>query len=316
MLVKSRSNEFSLIGLQLLDKRLPQMHEMKELIHSKMHMAKAGIYGEVLVESVFRKYSFPFEHVVLHDVSLNSYGNFQIDTLFLTQYFAVILESKNIAGKLSFQQNPPLLMRENDEGKVEMFESPETQIERNIYLLGEWLRIGGVNIPIYGAIVLTNSKILIEDPPKKYPAILPQTNPVFLRNMPREKVYLEVYALHGLAKRIAVSHQHYFPYPMCSRWGILPKDLLTGVHCEKCESFGMVKQKGGWSCPRCGHLDKLAHEKTIKEWFVLIGETINNRQCRYFLQLDSYHVASRLLNSMNLERSGKSKNTIIYQWKW
>src|SRR5690606_27124970 len=106
---------------QLLDRRISDRHEMKELIHSKMQMALAGINGEVRVDSVFNKYSFPFEYVVLHDVSLESFGKFLIDTVFLTQYFAVILESKNIGGKLSFKLNPSLLERVNEEGKVDVF---------------------------------------------------------------------------------------------------------------------------------------------------------------------------------------------------
>lgn len=80
--MKTRSHEYSYAGLQVLEQRLPELHEMKELIHSKMLMAKAGIHGEVRMDGVFQKYSFPFEYVVLHDVSLESNGKFQIDTVF------------------------------------------------------------------------------------------------------------------------------------------------------------------------------------------------------------------------------------------
>ena len=70
----------------------------------------------------------------------------------------MVLESKNIGGELSFKQNPSQLERENEEGKVDVFESPEVQIERNIFLLDEWLKQHGVTIPVFGVIVLTNSK--------------------------------------------------------------------------------------------------------------------------------------------------------------
>ncbi|QFG00344.1 NERD domain-containing protein [Psychrobacillus glaciei] len=315
MIVKSRSDEYNYVGLRLLDRRLPELHEMKELIHSKMHMAKAGIYGEVRVDEVFQKYSFPFEYVVLHDLSLESNGKFQIDTVFLTQYFAVILESKNIGGKLRFKQNPSQLERENENGKVDIYESPEIQIERNNYLFDEWLQLRGINIPIYGVVVLTNARAMVIEPPVKYPVIIHQTIPVFLRNIPREKVCLEVNEMHKLAKKIVASHRPYFPYPMCERWGINPNDLLTGVYCEKCETHGMVKKKNGWNCLRCSHVDRLAHEKAIYEWFVLIGESINNRQCKRYLYLNSPQSALRVLKSMNLITSGNSKNT-TYRWDW
>lgn len=316
LIVKTRTEEYSYIGLQLLNRRLHESHEMKELIHSKMHMALAGIHGEVRVDGVFSKYSFPFEYVVLHDVSLESYGKFQIDTVFFTQYFAVVLESKNIGGKLSFKQNPSQLERVNEEGKVDVFESPEVQIERNIFLLDEWLKQHGVTIPVFGVIVLTNSKVRVIEPPTKYNAILHQTIPIYLRNIPRERRYISRKELHKLSTEILKSHKTYFPYPMCNRWGINPNDLQTGVCCEKCEMFGMVKRKNGWNCIRCGHVDRLVHEKAIREWFVLIGDTINNRQCRKFLHINSHHVASRLLQSMDLIRTGTSQSKIEYKWKW
>lgn len=316
MIVKTRAHEYSLIALESLDKRLPKMHDMKELIHSKMQMAKAGIYGEERMDGVFQKYSFPFQYLVLQDVSLESYGKFQIDSVFLTQYFAVVLESKNISGSLRFKKNPSQLERENEEGKVDVFESPEVQIERNIYLLEDWLRLQGVSIPVHGVIVLTNSRVKVVEPSVKYPAILHSTIPVFLRNIAREKVCLEVPAMQELAEKMVASHQVYFPFPMCSRWSINPNELLTGVYCENCETHGMTKKKNGWNCLRCGHVDRLAHEKAIRDWFMLIGESINNRQCRYFLRLNSYHVASRLLRSMDLVSGGSSKNTIVYKWKW
>ncbi|MFJ8066302.1 nuclease-related domain-containing protein [Psychrobacillus sp. NPDC096426] len=292
------------------------MHAMKELIHSKVQAARAGVNGEVRVDDVFQKYSFPFEYVVLHDVSLESRGKFQMDTICLTQYFAVILESKNIGGSLSFKDNPLQLVRELDDGKMDAFESPEVQIERNKYLLSDWFRSIGVELPIYGVIVLSNPKTIVVNSPHKFPIIFPQTIPVFLRNIPRAKVYMDVHQMHNLAKEIVASHRSYIPYPMCKRWSIDPRDLLTGVLCEKCDKLVMVKRKNGWNCLNCGHVDRHAHEKAIREWFVLIGESINNRQCRYFLQLDSFQSASRILNSMGLVREGTSKSNTIYKWIW
>lgn len=316
MIIKKRSLSYSYIGLQLLDQRLPEDHNMKELIHSKMNMAKAGIHGEMKMDEVFSKYSFPFDYVVLHDVSLKSNGIFQIDTLFITQFFAVILESKNISGKLSFKQNPLQLQRVNEENNVDFMESPEVQVERNKYMLEEWLSAQGVTIPVYGAIVLTNANAMVIEPSSKFPTLLHKTIPNYLRNIERLNKYLHANEMYALAKKIVEKNQLYFPYPMCRRWGIDPEDLLTGVRCEKCHKLGMAKRKGGWHCLQCNYVDRLAHEKAIKEWFILIGDSMNNRQCRYFLQLQSHHTASRLLRSMKLEKIGTSRNTLKYIWKW
>lgn len=106
MIIKARSNEYKYVGLQMLYHRLPKEHTKKSLISSKMLAAKAGIVGESIVEELFEKYQYPFNYRVLHDVSLNSNGKFQMDTIFITSSCIVILECKNIVGELSFHNDP------------------------------------------------------------------------------------------------------------------------------------------------------------------------------------------------------------------
>lgn len=264
---------------------------------------------------MFAKYTFPFEYFLVENIGLDSNGKFQMDAIFLTPYFLVILESKNISGKLFFKQNPALLERETPNGKIDVFESPEIQLSRNIYMLQEWLGEQSFTIPIYGVIVLSNTKVRVIEPPKKHSAILPQTIPVYLRNLPRDNVYFDSDKMQKFSEKIKVDQQIYIPFPMCARWGIKPEDMRSGIHCENCNFYGMVKRKSGWTCPSCGHFDKFAHEKAIRDWFMLIGDTITNKQCRTFLHIQSSEIAHRLLQSMNLSQSGTSRNR-KYKWIW
>lgn len=307
--------EYNLIGLQMLAKRLNDTHPQKEIILAKEKAARAGLQGERRISEVFAKYTFPFEYFFVENIGLNSNGKFQIDAIFLTPYFLVVLESKNISGKLFFKQNPAQLERETPNGKVDVFESPEIQLSRNIHLLQEWLGNQGLTIPIYGVIVLSNPKVRVIEPPKKLSAILPQTIPVYLRNLPRENVYFDSEKMKKFESQIKVGQQTYIPFPMCTRWGINPEDLRSGVQCESCDIHGMKKRKNGWTCPRCGHFDKLGHEKAIRDWFMLISDTITNKQCREFLHLESNYIAHRILQSMNLTKIGTSRNT-KYKWIW
>ena len=309
------SCEYNLIGLQVLGERLNDTHAQKEVIIAKAKAAKAGLQGERRISEVFAKYTFPFEYLFVENVGLNSNGKFLTDPVFLTPFFLVILESKNISGKLFFKQNPALLERETNDGKIDVFESPEIQLSRNIYLLKEWLGDQALTIPIHGVIVLSNPKVRVIEPPKKHSAILPQTIPVYLRNLPRENVYFNSNEMQKFSEKIKVDQQTYIPFPMCARWGIKPEDLKSGVRCENCNFHGMVKRKSGWTCARCGHFDKFAHEKAIRDWFMLISDTITNKQCRTFLHLESNYIAHRILHSMNLTKIGTSRNT-KYKWIW
>lgn len=115
-----------------------------------------------------------------------------------------------------------------------------------------------------------------------------------------------------LTEQIMQEHKVFIPYPMCSNWSIDPGELITG---EKCERYGMVKNNRGWQCLSCEHIDKHSHQQSLREWFMLASNSISNRECRRFLRIDSSQLASRILNSMNLTREHKSKNT-IYRWEW
>lgn len=315
LIIKRRSVEYKHMGLAFLYDRLPKDHEKKTVIYSKMVSASVGISGEKKVERIFDKYNFPFKYSVLHDVNLSSNGKFQIDTLFLCQYFILILECKNIVGELSFEKNPLCLNRKLDNRKMDTFESPEVQVDRNKFLLKEWLSKRGIKIPVTGVIVLSNMKSKVVKPPNYTDVIYASTIPVYLRNMNREKEYLSVLQMNDLAKTIVESHQTYIPFPMCRNWGIDTSDLITGVKCEKCLRFGMVKKNSGWLCLVCGHLDRLGHVTAVREWFALVDDRISNKQCRRFLQIESSQLASRILNSICLSRELKAKNT-IYRWKW
>lgn len=315
MIIKKRSNEYKYMGLELLYNRLPEEHAMKTVINTNLLSAKAGNIGERIVEDIFGKYQFPFNYRVLHDVSLISNGKFQLDTLFISPYYVVIFESKNIVGELSFETEPYCLIRKLENGKKDIYESPEVQVDRNKYLLGEWLIERGIDIPVMGVIVLSNRNSKVVKPPMQTPLIYATSIPVYLRNLQRQKEFLTVTQISDIAQKILKEHRTYFPYPMCENWRINPSDLITGVKCKSCDRFGMEKLKIGWHCSACGNIDRWAHESAIRDWFTLISNSLTNRECRQFLHINSYQTSLRIIERMKLEKYGENNKT-IYKWNW
>ncbi|MDI2587000.1 nuclease-related domain-containing protein [Psychrobacillus sp. NEAU-3TGS] len=318
MLIKKRTTNYKYLGMQMLYERLPNDHAMKNIINSKIKAAEAGIIGEATVEDVFKKHDFPFNYNILHDVNLTSNGKFQIDTLFICQYFIVILECKNIVGKLYFESNPPCLKRELDSGKEDPFpfRSPEMQVDRSTYLLREWLNKRGINIPIVGVIIFSSTKSIVKKAPNHTAVIYASNIPVYIRKLQRQKEYLTVAQMKEVSETIMQHNHPYIPYPMCKKWGIEPAELIKGVKCNKCGRFEMEKKSNGWNCSVCGNIDRLAHLFTVHEWFALVSHKITNKECRNFLCIESHQLAGRILNSMNLSRKGKSKNTTHYILEW
>lgn len=101
-----------------------------------------------------------------------------------------MLECKNIVGELSFENDPPCLIRKLEDGRVDVFESPEVQVDRNMYLLKEWLNQRGIHIPIIGLIVFSSMKSKVVKPPDHTSVIYASSIPVFLRNIKKQKEYL------------------------------------------------------------------------------------------------------------------------------
>lgn len=64
---------------------------------------------------------------------------FQMDTLIICPYFILIIESKNIAGTLTFEKDSTQMIRELD-GKKQGFKNPLVQVARQKEQLMGWLK--------------------------------------------------------------------------------------------------------------------------------------------------------------------------------
>lgn len=149
MIMKEKSISLKAVGLEALLGRLPELHPRYSDIENELRKTRAGENGERILANVFQQYQFPFKHYIFHDLNLQSTGKFQIDTLFLLPQGAVILEVKNIAGRISFPETQNQLTRTLEGGQVDAFECPSVQLERNKILLEDWFHAHHMPIPIY-----------------------------------------------------------------------------------------------------------------------------------------------------------------------
>lgn len=148
-----------------------------EFVEMKWKAILAGDAGEMRLRRLFDNYCIAKN--VLFDISLHAVGKFQIDCLVVTDRFLLVLESKNITGELSFEENPTRLVRVR-EGIATTFESPEVQLERNMHLLQQWLIQHDIKIPVIGAIAWTTSSYpLIIKSPKRQPLLFLSMIPTF-----------------------------------------------------------------------------------------------------------------------------------------
>ncbi|MEK3889161.1 nuclease-related domain-containing protein [Bacillus sp. FSL K6-3431] len=241
-----------------------------------------------------------------------------MDTLLLISSFAIIFEVKNVGGRLKFIDNPPQLIRIRADGHIDGFDSPAAQVERNVELFNKWLQIRGIHLPVYGVVVLAYLKQIVEQAPAKTKVLFPNLIPPYIRSLTPSSVWLEKDKLNWLTTEILNNHQRYIPSPLCEVYNIQKREIRTGVRCESCGVLGMTKSKKGWYCINCSKISKDAHQQAIKEWFLLFGDKMTNKDCREFLYIEKMQTTTRILQSMNLKNDGTFQNrtyTMIFDPK-
>ena len=62
-----------------------------------------------------------------------------------------------------------------------------------------------------------------------------------------------------------------------------------------------------WYCQSCQSQCKNAHVRALLDYYMLVGDTISNRECREFLNIESQYVAKRLLQKLNLPSTGPDR---------
>ncbi|MFS0575659.1 nuclease-related domain-containing protein [Sporosarcina sp. 179-K 3D1 HS] len=307
MIVKNKSIPYSLFGMKAMQQRISTTHPFSEKLKERIRIAQAGANGEKLVDQIFLKYQFGFEHYIFHDLNLSSSGKFQLDTLFLSSQGAYILEIKNIAGRIHFPEEWNQMVRVLENGQMDAFECPSVQLERNHFLLEDWFHSRNLSVPVAGAVVFTQSRQLIENSRPHLTMLFPYELPNVLRKREGRSPILDSKTLSKIVIELSNGHFDYNPFPLCTTMNINPHDIKSGVQCEKCGTLGMNKISRGWVCTSCCQVSRRAHRRAIHDWFMIVSETMTNRECREFLHVPANYTATRLLGELPLEHLGMSR---------
>lgn len=314
MIMKKRGIPLKIRKLEALARRLPDSHPASRDVQAELDRSRAGHRGEEALD-----YHLAFlrdrEPMMFHGLRLlgdNGYF-FQIDTLLLYPNMAVILETKNIAGTLFFEQAFHQLIRIQEAGEA-VFSDPLLQVSRQKRQLQAWLASQHfTDLPIAPLVVISfpSTKITAD----------PHHKEAFRQVLHAAAIPEKIKALHLLhpapvwteqereraARRLLASHTPHHP-DVLEKFQIAPAELFTGVQCPACRSLPMLRARGRWQCPRCRHQSCDAHVQALTDYSLLHERTITNRACRAYLQLDSRSTATRLLKQLQLPYTGSLKD--------
>jgi ribosomal protein L37AE/L43A len=314
MNVNEREIPRIILQLDAVQGRLVPHHPKIPLISDEFHKRLAGHKGEVSLDYVLKMLDNN-SYFILHGMRLKINDTyFQIDTLLLSRKFIIIIEVKNLAGTIYF--DPVFNQMIQIKGSEEIaYPNPLLQVSRQESLLRTWLKQHNYkSIPLYSLVVISNDKAIIKTSSDNHSirskVIHKQMLPTIINKI-ADSVQEQSYTDQELKKviRLLKKKHESSNQSILERFDISLSEIITGVICEKCSYSPLKRIHGTWLCSKCRNRDPEGHIKALRDYELLIGRLITNRELRSFLHINSRHAASRILKSLNLPTTGTKKAT-------
>lgn len=255
-------------GLERLIGRLPAGHSHQTFLKTELHRTASGVRGEHRLEARFKEFYLEEEFHVLWNINLRI-GNWpvQMDGMLLTERGAIIIESKNISGKIHFDEKTGGFYRYDDDDVKSVMEDPRVQLNKHIRLLTQWFKIKKINLPIRGLIVFTAKKCEFISKPSGVAICKTYQMPEYLLNIwQASPPQAADFKLAKIKKLLQSNQSPYKPIPLCKKDFIDEADLKLGIYCRACQQHTMRRYRRSWQCKGCGERDKEAHYSAICEY--------------------------------------------------
>lgn len=281
--------------LQALVRRgLPEAKE--ELIRIQQ-----GFAGESYVDRLWTDMNLDEPYFLLHDLQIDAH---QIDTVFLCSKFLLIVEIKNIAGRIDFDDAYHQFTRTLEDGTVKGFRNPLDQARRH----QRFLRTIITKMPIYYAVVLAFPKTIIGRVPPSETIIHSSGLEFHIKKLlTQHKLQITQNELEKTAFHLKTLHT-----PQQIQMNIEKTQLRQGVLCENCHYQNrMYYQRGRFICPHCAAVDEgNLVKQALQDYSLLFSNTIKNAELRKFLQIQSSHAMKRLLVKLDIPYTGHGKGRV------
>ncbi|MFD1030455.1 nuclease-related domain-containing protein [Metaplanococcus flavidus] len=297
--------------LRLLMERLPAGHSQQVYLQKELHRYEAGVRGEQRLHDKMIEFHWHEPYELLWDTGLRlDDWKVQIDGLLVTPRCLIIIDSKNISGKIHFDGSTQECYRFNNEGEKWVFDDPRVQLAKHVRFLELWLDKRKIpHPPIFGVAVFTPKHCeFISKPAGLNICKTYQVVETVYRILESQKTTADSPKPHRI-RRVIESNSH--PYerpPLCDYYRIDPRELKTGVKCVECRGIAVERINKVWRCIVCGHRNKDAHKLVLQEYFELIGSEIDTKEFGRFTGVESRYTIYRMLSGAGLKIKGAKKN--------
>ncbi|WP_079506822.1 nuclease-related domain-containing protein [Mesobacillus jeotgali] len=311
MIGKVREFPKEIMILEAIVRRFPADDYRKADFEKKLYRKLAGYKGEKTLDYHLSQIDHS-EMLILQDLRIPINDTFfQLDTLIITPQFLLNIDSKNYAGTLIFLPEFNQLIRVQNDIQ-EVFSDPILQARIQASQLKAFLKKHHIDPPpVEYLVAISNSQALIKnpdhDPDVSYrvfrSSFVAYKIPQVYQKYP--KAILSKNDMKKISRHLIKAHQPLIPDNKTMN---LPLDqMIQGAQCPSCETFGMDYRQGNWTCNYCGNTSKDAHIQALKDYFLIYGPFITNRQFRELTNINSTTTANRILTSLNLVYNGTNK---------
>jgi hypothetical protein len=310
LIVKSRTIPIKILILEALLRRLPKNHVKRPQIMEELSRRWSGYSGEKSLDFYLRNLDEK-NYLILHDLNLpDGKYNCQIDTLLLIPKFALIIEIKNMTGKLVFDTDNDQFFQINDAKEIG-YTNPIAQAQRHQAYLKKLFPTLSVDYLIvftnpHSILSFTGRNTKIKEKVCKSHSFLKKVE--VLENKHQQIVPLK--ELRKISRTLIKMNTPPTNY-ILEKYGIKKTELLTGIHCPECFFLPLIRKNRQWFCPSCQTFSRDAHIDTLQDYFLLIDSKITNEKFREFANWHfSPQTANRLLQLANLKSFGANKGRI------
>jgi len=310
MLLKKREVSSKQRVLEMIERRLPKSHAKYDYFQEMLGRTKAGIFGEQRVDREWREIYLEHAYYLLHDVELKAESaagsTHQLDTLFMSQHFVLIVEIKNIVGHVEYMEDNHQFIRITSDGRVDGFRNPFDQVKRHARFLRRLFQMSGHHIPIEYIVVFANPNMIMTSSFLSQPIIhvsglAEKIDQLFKQH---QQVCLSEKDLRELSAHILKMHTR-------TQWtlDIMVDELKTGALCSQCHFDHVLRYTHGkWRCSNCQSIDNQSMLIALHDFRLMMGNNITNVQFRNFFDIDSEKAVYYLLKKLKFEEIGENKN--------
>lgn len=288
MFIKERFPPLALLTADACISRLPKGHPKLNLLRQKAARLQKGYNGERKLDYYLKSLDKDFS--ILNDVTLSIFDKqFQMDSLIITATAIYIIEVKSLDGTVTFHTGLKQLTQSTGEKLVGM-KYPITQAESISFHLLRWLehkKLGGLPIYYFIAIAEQSTIIQVDGTEDLIAKVVSYADEIPNRLMKTNNKLLESRvennSLRNKIVQSVLQNCEELRIDIIEKLGLDINDILPGVHCPSCNRLGMLRLRYRWQCPACKIFSRSAHKKALKDFALIFGKEITNRQCQEFL---------------------------------